>query len=391
VATQTALALMLVIGAGLLVHSFVSLARVDIGFEAAELMRLQVNLGGVLDGGDDVQRQRVAFFDELCRRVAEIPGVRSAHLTTGAPFSPGGWYSSVTAVGRAEGEIGGPGTEEDAYRHQVSGGYLTELGLRVIAGREITDADAGDSLAVVAVNQSLAERYWPDGDALGAQVVIGGDGTFTRRTVVGIVSDARYHELDNDPGLHIYLPFRQFPAFSMDVMARTAAEPEAVAAAMREAVWSLRDDLAIRDISTMRQLVYADLVEPGFYAWLLGSFATVAMLLAGIGIYASMAHATAVRTREIGIRVAIGAQPAATVRMIMRGALYTMMTGTALGLAGAWATTRYLRGFLHGIEPTDAVAYAAASLVFIALALLAAYVPARRAARVDPVIALRSE
>jgi predicted permease len=390
VTTQTAFALMLVIAAGLLLHSFVRLARVDVGFDDADLIRMQINLGGALDGSDEMQQERIAFFDELRRRVAGIPGVRTAHLTTGAPFSAGGWYSSVGVVGRGEGEAGGAGAEESVYRHQISGGHLSALGLRIVQGREIGDEDRAVSRPVVVINESLARRYWPDGDALGAQVTIGGDGTFTPRTVVGIVSDARYHELEDAPGLHVYMPFEQFPAFAMDVMARFDGNPAAIAESMREAVWSLRGDLAIRDISTMRELVYADLVEPGFYTWLLGSFATVAVLLAGVGIYGSMAHATTMRTREIGIRIAVGAQPAETLRMVLRGALWTTAVGMVLGLVGAWAMTRYLRGFLYDIEATDALAYAAASLVFLLLALVAAYLPARRAASVDPVVALRS-
>ena len=391
VTTQTAMALILGIAAGLLLHSFVRLARVDVGFDGADLMRLQVGLGSVLDGSEETQRERTAFFGELRRRVGEIPGVRAAHLTTGAPFSPGGWYSSISVVGRAEGELGGPATEESAFRHQISGGHLPALGMWVRQGREILARDGAGSLPVVVINERLARLYWPDGDALGAQVTIGGDGTFTPRTVVGIVSDALYHELETSPGLHLYLPFEQFPAITMDVLARFSGEPAAVAEAMREAVWSLRGDLAIRDVSTMRELVYAELVEPGFYTWLLGSFAGVALLLAGVGVYGSMAHATTVRTREIGIRIAIGAQPAEAVRMVVRGALGTTAVGMILGLAGAWATTQYLAGFLYEVEATDALAYITASTVLLGFALLAAYIPARRAARVDPVIALRSE
>jgi putative ABC transport system permease protein len=187
------------------------------------------------------------------------------------------------------------------------------------------------------------------------------------------------------------MPYEQFPAFSMDVTARYDGEPAAIAAAMREAVWSLRDDLAIRDVRTMRELVNADLVEPGFYTWLLGSFAGVASMLAAVGIYGSMAHATALRTREIGIRLAIGARPEETVRMVLRGALVTTTLGIALGLAGAAATSRYLRSFLYEVEATDALAYVVAGGFFMIVALLAAYLPARRVARVDPVIALRSE
>ncbi|MGD8331345.1 MAG: ADOP family duplicated permease [Acidobacteriota bacterium] len=391
VITQTALALMLVIAACLLANSFVRLARVDVGFDTADLMRMQVNFGNVLDGSDEIQQQRVAFFSELRRHVAGLPGVNGAWLTTGAPFSPGGWFSSINVIGRGEGEPGGPGSEEPAYRHQVSGDYLDALGLRLLAGRGIGDTDRAGTLPVVVVNESLARLYWPYGDALGAQVTIGGDGTFTPRTVVGIVSDARYHELEDEPGLHVYLPFEQFPAFAMDVMARFDGEPATVAAAMREAVWSLRDDLAVRDVSSMRELVYADLIEPGFYTWLLGSFGAVALLLAGVGIYASMAHATGARTREIGIRVAVGARPGETVRLVLRGALMTTVVGMGLGLAGAWATTRYLSGLLYQVEATNGPTWAAASLLFLMLALLAAWLPARRAAHVDPVVALRSQ
>ena len=391
VVTQTALALVLLIGAGLLLHSFVRLNRVDLGFDASGLMRMQVNLGSVLDGSDEMQRARVAFFDSLRRRVAEIPGVRHAHLTTGAPFSAGGWYSSITVVGRPEGAPSGPGAEVQAYRHQVSGGHLSGLGLNVLQGREITDEDGEGTLPMVVVNEALARRYWPDGDALGSQVIIGGDGTFTPRTVVGIVSNARYHELEADDDPHIYMPFEQFPAFAMDVVARFEGEPASIAAAMREAVWSLRDDLAIRDVSTMRELVYADLVEPGFYTWLLASFAGVALLLSGIGVYGSVAHSTAMRTREIGTRIAVGAQPTEAVAMVLRSAVGTMTAGIAIGLGGAYATTRFLSGFLYEVETTDGIAYASAALAVALLGLLAAYIPARKAAHVDPIIALRSD
>jgi predicted permease len=392
VVIQMALALILVIGAGLLMQSFVRLARVDLGFDADGLVRMQVDLGGVLDESDEAQRERATFFGELRRHLADIPGVRAAHLTTGAPFSPGGWYSSVAVIGRAEGEIGGPSSEDSASRHQISGGHLGALGLRVLEGREISDEDVADSLPVVVVNETLARRYWPDGDALGAQVTIGGDSAFIPRTVVGVVSDALYHELDSEPSMHVYLPFQQFPAFAMDVMVHVDGQPTAaIAGAMREAVWSLRPELPIRDVSSVRELVYADLIEPGFYTWLLASFAAVALLLASIGIYGSMAHATTLRTREIGIRMAIGAQPGETVRLLLAGGLWMTAVGMALGLAGAWATTRYLSGFLYEIEATDALAYTAASVTLLFLALFAAYVPARRAARVDPVVTMRSE
>ncbi len=391
IVAQTAIALVLVVAAGLLTNSFARLYAVDVGFDTEQTLRMQVSLGDLLDGSDEMQVARLSFFGKLLDDVAAIPAVDGAWLTTGSPFSTGGWYSVVNAVGREPGAVGGPGAEESAYRHQISAGRLRGMGLRILAGREIDDRDRRHSAPVVVVNKALADRYWPDGDALGAQVVIGGDANETPRTVVGIVSNARYRELDEDGELHIYLPYEQFPAYSMDVVARYAGDPAPVAARMREAVWALDDELAINDLQTTRALVYADLVEPGFYTWLLGSFALVAVALASVGIYGSIAEATTMRTREIGVRIAIGARPGQAILMMLRSAAITTALGIGIGLICAAATTRYLASFLFEVQAGDPATYATAGGLFAVVSFLAAYVPARRAARVEPVAALRSD
>jgi len=379
VVAETALALVLLIGAALLVNSFV---RVDAGFESEGLMTMRVNVRSAYPERDTWQ----PFFLELLREVEAIPGVEGASLTTSLPFAGIGIMSSVVPL-----DVGEQPVEESFVpTTYVSPGHFRNMGMNLLEGRDF-EGYPGDGPLYTIVNEALAREYWPTASSvLGKRIRMGGDAEDPVVTVVGVVNELRYRH-DQPPMSEMYLHVEQDAWRSMTVVARAAGDSAALAGPMRQAVWRIDPDLAIDRVASADQLAWNSIGRPRFYSALAAILAALALALALIGIYGTISYAVGSRVRELGIRIALGARPGAVVAMVLRSGMRLAAVGVALGAAGAWAASRLLERFLFGITPTDVPTFLAAALLFVGTAMLACYLPARRAARLDPVRALRTD
>jgi predicted permease len=276
-----------------------------------------------------------------------------------------------------------------AYR-VTTPGYFGALGIPLLDGRVFQEADRAETEAVVIIDRTTARRHWPEGQALGKRVKLGGPQD-PWMTVVGIVGDVRYHGLDSRVFPTIYVPHSQAPFNRMMLAVRTTADPLASVTAVKEQVAALDRDLPISAIQTMEQIVYGSVTQQRFNLTLLGTFAALALLLAAVGIYGVISYSVTQRTREIGVRMALGARARDVSRLVMRQGIKLALLGVALGLGGALALTRWMESLLFGVSPTDPLTFSAIALLLTAVALLACWLPARRATRVDPLVALRHD
>ena len=384
---QTAMGLMLVVDAALLMRSLANLRGVDVGFDTRSLYDLTLRLDDPQEEGGPETNS--STHDALLPALGAVPGIHYVSLTTGAPFTSGGWTVYVEPEGIEM-------TDEDLQSariglHQVSGGHLSSMGVSILSGREILDTDGAGGDPVVVISSTLAEAYWPSGNALGQRLVVGGDATFTPRTVVGVVEAPRYAGPGLDPGQHIYLPYRQFIPGSVDLMFRAGNVDAATIAAVRASVHRVAPDASVRRLSSVDDLKDGYFVEPSFYAWLLSGYAMVALLLAALGLYGSLAFAASRQRRELGIHAALGAERSVLVSAFVVRGLGVTSLGVAAGLVCAAATGSLLRGFLFGVSSGDPPMYALGSSILLAVGLVASWIPAHDAARVDPVECLRAE
>jgi predicted permease len=393
VVTQVAIALLMLVGAGLLMRSFERLLREDPGFNGlrATTFNLQVPSSSYGDWADVPD-----FYARLLERTANVEGVRGAAVTAFLPLEPG-WPIPFTVEGRApvpEGE------EPKVQYHSVSPGYFRVLGISLLRGRDLSERDLADGPGVVVVNDAARRRYWPDEDPIGARVLtearqFGPLGRVMPESleleVVGIVADVKNASLQSDPEPAFYFSFRQFAYRSMNVVVRSESEDGALPAKLRDAVWSLDPDLPV---SSMRPLE-ADLEEAvaseRFVLVALGAFALLALALAAVGTYGVLSCAAGERKRELAIRMALGARPAAVKNDLLGRALLLAGCGIAIGAAAAWILGSYLESFLFGISARDPLSFGVSALVLVATALAASYVPAHRASKADPWSTLRSE
>jgi putative ABC transport system permease protein len=377
VVSQVALSLTLLVGAGLMVRTFLTLRPVRPGFTAGDKVTAFVR-----ERAPSVIPPPV-FFRRLLDRLAEIPGTQAVSGSTYLPMS-----GSVTSGLASAGE-----TTLQAWQGQVTPNYFAEMQIPIVRGREFSPADDSRAPAVAIVNETFARRMWADRDAIGALVTttVPGGGRRASR-VIGIARDTRSLGGDLKTRPELYLPFAQTAGPYLYVILRTS-DPFAahLPAAIRTAATGL-DPLQVVDrVEPLAAMLDERVSTPRFGAWLLGAFAVMAVLLAAVGLAASIAWWVAQRTREIGVRIALGARAADVVGIFVRQGLTLAGVGVALGLAGAAAGTRLLRSWLYGVTPFDATTFAASGAALLAIALAAAYVPARRAARVDPLIALRTD
>ena len=388
VAGQVAMTLVLLIGAGLLIHSFVRLTSVSPGFEASGSDGVVQTVRVTLPPRryDDPDRMH-AFEREVLTRIQALPGVRSASVINSAPFG--------RMFIRDEFDIEGlPEQSMDAGRPKIDADYFKTMGIPLLAGREFTAADTASAPKVAIISERIARDYIPGGlrEALGRRVRMGDDGEWL--TVVGVVADIRQRGLDQEVQPMLYVPYQQeqgtlylrFVSF----VARTTT-PASVVEGMRSEVRRVAPDLAIAGATTMDEAVAASVAPPRFRMWLLVMFATAATLIATCGIYGVMAYAVAQRRREIGVRMALGADRRDVLRLVLGRAVRIVGAGLIAGLAGAALVTRVLQRFLFGVTPTDPVAFTIVTLLLLAVGLLAAWLPARRATRIDPWAALRAE
>ncbi len=387
VVSQLALALVLLIGAGLLTRSFIRLLRIDPGFSADNVLTLQVHVYNL----NPEPQQQVAYFDQVLERVTSLPGVQSAGAVSAPPF-----------VGEGSIEIDNPfviegrqpppaGQEPTAYHTVVTSDYFRTLSIPVVNGRTFTRADSQQSLPVAVINSTMARRFWENEDPVGKRITLRWSNQPLTTEIVGVVGDVLHTGLDSNPRPEIFLHLPQAPFGSMTFVVRTQNDPLALLPAIKKEVWSVNKDQPIYSIKTEEQLISASLGERRFSLFLIGLFGVVSLVLAGVGLYGLISISTSQRTQEIGVRIALGAQSSSILKMVMGEGLLLALLGVAVGVGGSLLLTRFLSKMLFGITPTDPFTFAFISLVLVVVALLASYVPAHRATRVDPLIALRQE
>jgi putative ABC transport system permease protein len=383
---ETALALVLLVGAGLMFQSLYRLIQVNPGFQPARVLSMEMKLS-------DKQYSKppavLNFWQQVLDRVRAIPGVESAALGTVIPLTGNHSRSDITLDGLP---LPGPGDFPHPDFHVVSSEYTRVLGVPLLSGRTFTDADNESAPLVGLVNATLARRYWPNGDPVGKRFLWGHpDKDNSWITIVGVVGDTKLYGLDNPARLEVYLPYRQRSRNDMNLVVRSAVDPASLTSAIRAAVAAVDRDQPIFAVQTMQQAVDDSISTRRLTLVLLGVFSALALILAAIGIYGVMAYSVALRTQEIGIRVALGAQQQDVLRLVLGQGARIVFFGVAIGLAAAAVLTRLLASLLFSVSASDPLTFAAVAVVLVAVALLACYVPARRALRVDPIIALRYE
>ncbi|HYG65680.1 MAG TPA: FtsX-like permease family protein, partial [Thermoanaerobaculia bacterium] len=385
---EVALALLLLVGAGLMIRSFLHLQSTDLGFRPERLLTMRINLYGEKRPGPP---QWGAFFQELTTRAQALPGVERAAVVLLRPLSgPIGWDYDFMAEGQSPDERQ---TNPTANHERVSPGYFATMGIPMRRGRDFTWADAAGSPLVAIINESTARRLWPGQDPLGKRLRWGrGEAETPWLTVVGVVGDVRYRDIQAlRPD--IYVPFLQDPHWSMDLMVRADSDPLAIAQPMQEVIRAIEPDQPVANVTTMEEAIGRSVARPRLRTVILATFAALALLLSAVGLYGIIAYSVAQRRREIGIRMALGADRRAVLAMVLRQALALTLAGLAAGLVLAFGVlaTGWISELLFGVRSTDFLTLSIVPLVLIAVTLAASLLPALRATRVDPLVALRYE
>jgi putative ABC transport system permease protein len=390
VATEIAVALLLLIGSGLLLRSFSRLQEVSPGFQPDHLLVADLPLSQNAYAKPEL---RYEFFDRLVERAKTLPGVKSAGAASFLPVSGGGSLIQFNIEGRP------PKTPHDyvaaGYR-TVTPQYMETMGVPLLQGRNIAAGDVEKAPAVVVINASMARTYFPGENPLGKRMQIGAtpDKDVPYMEIVGVVGDV-LQGLDTEAKAEMYLPYRQadtvLPVFQLSVVLRTSGDPRLQAAALRSAVREIDPNQPVVKIRTMEENMATSVTEPRFRTWLIGIFAALALVLAAVGIYGVMSYSVNQRTNEMGIRVTLGAQPNDVFRIVVGEGLRLALIGVGVGLIGALGATRVLRTFLYGVSAIDPVTFAVTAALLTLVAVAACYFPARRATRVDPMVALRYE
>jgi putative ABC transport system permease protein len=387
VIAETALSLILLVGAGLMLRSFQRLIAVNPGFDPARVLTLRVPLPAAIT----VAARQPAYYTRILDRLSSLPGLDSAGLIAPLPLAD----VDANATFVVEGRVPPNGERQLVKLRAVSPGYFRAMGIGLLQGRVFDDRDPSDATAnVIVVSQSLVRKYFPRENPIGRRITRSPEGKPPFATIVGVVNDVRNLYLAEEPEPEMYLDYRQFffAPFAMTVVLRThSTDPMRVAAAAQKEIRAINPDQPIHDVKTMRDVLSANVAQPRFYTLLLGIYAALAFLLAGTGLYGVLSYAVSQRLREIGIRLALGAGRRNIFRMVMGHALLLVSAGILLGLAGSWALTRLIAAQLYRTRATDPATFAAVAALMLALALAATFVPARRALKVDPAIALRCE
>ncbi|HEY9282790.1 MAG TPA: ABC transporter permease, partial [Pyrinomonadaceae bacterium] len=384
VVAEIATALVLLVGAGLLVRSFVELLRVDPGFAAGRIAALEVHVWGRYR----TPEQRRNFFNEATARLRALPGVEGAGAVSSLPFIKMDSNMPFDVEGRPAPPAGeGP----SAYAITATADYFGAMDIPLREGRLFSPADREDTTPVVLVNETMARRHWPGGSPVGQRISFGEGEERTTFEIVGVVGDVRHDGLDSRPRSEFFLTHAQDASGSMLFVVRAQGDPQMILQAAKREIWAVNKDIPFSRAVTMNQLVSKSLGERRFTLLLLSSFAALALLLAAVGIYGLVSFTTGQRTHEIGVRVALGARPRDITGMILKQGLWLALAGVGAGLVAALALTRFLRQMLFGVSATDPATFALPALLLCCVALIACYVPARRATKVDPLVALRAE
>lgn len=386
VVAEIALSLVLLVGAGLMMRSFVSLQSVNAGFKPEGVLSMYIALPGAKYRGPE---KRMAFFSQLLERVRAVPGVQSAGTTTGLPLGGNNWGRSLTVEGRPVLPVG----EAPAINHCViSSSYFSAMGITILKGRDFDERDAREAPKVTIIDERLAGEYWPDEDPIGKRIRFGPpEDNEPWQTIVGVVGEVKHQRLEASTRESVYLPFAQIPIGGSSLAIRTSGRPEALIAAVRAQVKELDPDLPLIRVMPMAEVVARSVWQPRLYTALFGVFAVVALILATVGIYGVMSYAVTLRTREIGLRMALGAQRQDVLKLVVGQGILLAAIGVGVGLVAAMAMTRLMSSLLFGVTATDPITFAAVSVLLTGVALGACFIPSLRAAKVDPMAALRYE
>jgi len=388
VVSEIALSLVLLVGAGLLMRSFLKLQAVAPGFNPNNMLTMRVSLEGPNYENDE---SRIAFYDQLLDNIKALPGVQSVGARYHIPLVPDDNYANLSFA--IEGRLSEPANRPTAFYNTVSPDLFRTMEIPVSKGRPFNEHDDQKAQRVIIINETLARRYFPGEDPIGKRMTLEDENPKEEdwATIVGVVKDTKPLALDGKPAPEMYMPFAQQPARSMALMIRTTSKPESVAAAVRRNVQALDRNQLAYGLRTFEGVMSEAVAAPRFRASLLGVFAAVALILAMVGVYGVMSYAVTQRTREIGIRMALGAEPRDALKMVMRQGAKLAVAGVAIGLGGAAALTWLIEGLLFKVRAADPATFVAAPLLLAGVALLACYLPARRATKVDPIVALRCE
>jgi predicted permease len=389
VVLQLASSVVLALAAGLLIRSLVELTRIDLGFNPSHVLTAQLQVPSTdYPQPADVVR----FYRQAIERIAQIPGVRAAGSVRVLPLARpiGDWSIKI------EGRPYVPEENPNGDFQAVTPGYFQAMSLKLVRGRLLTDADREDSMPVVVINDTMAARYWPGEDAIGHRFIMGTDDK-PWLTIVGIVGTVRHNAIVEEPRAEMYLAHAQLPAHiksaprGMTLTVKTDGDPLAIAGQVRDAIHSIDRNLPVSDIKTMEQVTMAALSQPRFVTFLLAIFAATALTLAAVGIYGTISLLVSERMTEMGIRLALGANRPAILKLVLGQGLALTAIGLAIGIAGAVALTRTLSGLIYGVGALDPLTFVAVPALLAVVAVLACLLPARRAASVDPITTLRQQ
>lgn len=393
--SEFCLAFMLLIGAGLMIRSIGALQAIDPGFDSRNLLTMTVSVAGT---NEAEASRRAAFFDEMLARTRALPGVKSAGYINHLPIGGDIWGLSYIAEGQA---VTNPGDVPHAVYRVASPGYFETMRIVMDRGRGFHEQDTAEAPLVVVINEAFAKQQWPGEEAIGKRISMGDSSQTAKwRTVVGVIRDVKEDEWAGMPRPEVYLPFQQDEFYSaeggsaasyMTLVVRTEKDASTLTPSIQNAIRGIDRNIPISEIQTMEQVIAGSTSQPRLYLFLLVSFASLALVLASVGIYGVMSYAVSQRTKEIGIRMALGASEGQVLRMVLSGSVQVVLVGGVLGVLGALALGRVMNTFLYGVQASDPVTFVAVAVVLISAAMLASLVPARRAMRVDPMSALRQE
>ncbi|HXH50846.1 MAG TPA: ABC transporter permease, partial [Terriglobia bacterium] len=394
VMSEFAMAAVLLAGAGLMIQSFIKVERIDPGFDSQHILSAIISTAGTRE---EAPGRRSVFFQQALERVAALPGVRSVSAINHLPLDGDEWDFHFAAGGRP---LPRPIEAPHAIFRTIMPGYFQTMGIPLLRGRDVTGSDNTGSPPVVIVNEKLARQYWPGGDAVGQRLALYDNGHPAWYSIVGVAANSKQQDWTGLPQPEMYFPYLQTKMYLesssgwakyITLVVRTGTDPAQLAPAVRRTVWELDKGVAISKMESMNDVIAGSLARPHLYVLLLSAFGAIALLLAAIGIYGVMSRYVASRTHEIGVHIALGAEPRAVLRLITRHGMTLAGIGIVAGVIAGFGLTRFMTGILYEVQPSDPLTFLTTSLALIAVAFVACYIPARRAAKVDPMVALRYE